>query len=305
MIQTTCRVLFGGLLAFAASAALAQKIPAGTYSMPDSGYSIVVQPRGNDLLVNEAGTNRTYTGQGDGSYRYTSQITGSTYELRFRDRGSVTALKLGSGSAPTLLIRNGGWAPEEAQPPAATVASPTPDRVPPAAPPGAPAPSPYLAVAERYQALALSDKKDVQSWAFCSAAALKRSMATKQDADAYAREAAERLASISVDPSRNPCPDAIPNELWPNDSADAEALKQINGVQAEAAAKQRAAIEAMMAKSAADQKAYAQAQAEHQAALEKNRQQQETYARQQAEYKAALAEQQRQVEALRKGKGGN
>lgn len=302
-IRTTCFALLASLLVCATSGALAQKIPAGTYSMPDSGYSIVVQPQGNDLLVNEAGTNRTYTGQGDGSYRYTSQITGSTYELRFRDRGSVTALKLGSGSAPTLLIRNGGWAPEEKPAAAPAGTAPAPEPVKASPPPGAPAPSPYLAVAERYQALALSDKKDVQSWAFCSAAALKRSMATKADADAYGREAAERLASISVDPGRNPCPDAIPNELWPNASADTAALKEVNAGQAEAAAKQRAAIEAMMAKAAADQKAYDQAKAAHEAALERSRKEQEAFAQQQAAYKAALAEQQRQ--AQRRDKGGN
>jgi hypothetical protein len=268
--------------------------------MPDSGYSIAVQPQGNDLKVNEAGTDRIYVGQGDGSYRYTSQTTGSTFELRFRDRGSVTALKLGSGNAPTLLVRNGGPAPEET---AAPVASPPAV----AASPGAPPASPYLAVAERYQALALSDKKDVQSWAFCSAAALKRSMATKDEADAYGREAAERLASISVDPDRNPCPDAIPAELWPkSSSADAAALKEINAAQASAAAKQSEEIAAMKAKAAADQKAYEQARAEHQAAVEKSRQEQEAFARQQAAYQEALKERERQIQAAQRGaKGGN
>jgi hypothetical protein len=287
MITTACRALLTGLLACVATAATAQKIPQGTYSMPDSGYSIVVQPQGNDLLVNEAGSNRTYYGQGDGSYRYRSDITGSTYELRFRDRGSVTALKLGSGGSPTLLVRNGGPAPEETAAPVAAAAPAQPPT-----PPGAPPASPYLAVAERYQALALSDKKDVQSWAFCSAAALKRSMATKEVADAYGREAAERLASISVDPSRNPCPDAIPAELWPSESAEIAALKEVNAAQVESAARQRDAIAAMQAKAAADQKAYEQARAEYRAALEKSRQEQEAYARQQAAYKAALAEQQ-------------
>lgn len=302
-IRTTCRVLLAALLAQAGTAALAQKIAPGIYSMPDSGYSITVQPQGNDLKVNEAGTDRIYTGQGDGSYRYKSPTTGSTFELRFRDRGSVTALKLGSGNAPTLLVRNGGPAPEET---AAPAASPAPAPAP-AASSGVPAPSPYLAVAERYQALALSDKKDVQSWAFCSAAALKRSMATKDEADAYGREAAERLASISVDPDRNPCPDAIPAELWPKSSgADAAALQEINAAQANAAAKQSAEIAAMKAKAAADQKAYEQARAEHQAAVEKSQQAQEAFARQQAAYQEALKERERQIQAMeRGGKGGN
>jgi hypothetical protein len=298
IVKTAFRVVLAALLLQTAGSATAQKIAPGIYSMPDSGYSIAIQPQGNNLSVNEAGKDRIYTGQGDGSYRYTSDVTGSTFELRFRDRGSVTALKLGSGNAPTLLVRQGGPAPEEVAAPAAAV--PPPART--AAAPGTPPASPYLAVAERYQALALSDKKDVQSWAFCSAAALKRSMATKDEADAYGRETAKRLASISVDPGRNPCPDAIPAELWPNStSADAAALKDINAAQASAAAKQRDEIAAMKAKAAADQKAYEQAVAEHRAAVEKNRLEQEAFARQQAAYKAALEERDRQIRAMQHG----
>jgi hypothetical protein len=299
------RVLAAALIASASTTALAQKIAPGIYSMPDSGYSIAVQPQGSDLSVNEAGKDRIYTGQGDGSYLYTSPITGSTFELRFRDPGSITALKRGSGSSPTLLVRQGGPASEEvAAPPAAALETPVRQA---AAAPAAPRASPYLAVAERYQALALNDKKDVQTWAFCSAAALKRSIATKEEADAYGREAAERLALISANPDKNPCPDAIPADLWPrSNDANEAALKQINAAQAATAARQREEIEAMKAKAAADQKAYEQAKAEHQAAIEKNRREQEEFARQQAAYKAAIEEHQRQVqERKRRAKGGN
>ena len=163
-----------------------------------------------------------------------------------------------------------------------------------------------LKVAEKYQALTLSDKKDVQSWAFCSAAALKRSMATKAEADAYGREAAERLALISVDPSKNPCPDAIPAELWPGaPDKEAEALKAVNAEQAAAAARQRAEIEAMKAKAAADQKAFEQAQAEYRASVEKSRREQEAFAKAQADYQAALAEHQRLVAESQRRGGGN
>jgi len=264
--------------------ALAQSIPAGTYAMPDSGYSIVVEPQGSDLLVNEAGKDRTYLNRGGGTYEYRSDTTGATYQLIYRDRGSVAALKKGSGGAPTLLIRQGGAAPEEA------VAATAPAA--PAAPASPPA-SPYLAVAERYQSLALSDPKDVQSWTFCSAAALKRSMAVKEEADSYGREAAQRLASISVDPARNPCPDAIPNDLWPSANKEAEALKQANAAQSEAAARQAQEIAAMRAKQAVDQAAYAQAKAEHEAALAKARDAQALFERQQADYQAELARQRR------------
>lgn len=267
-----------------AGPALAQSIPSGTYAMPDSGYSIVVEPQGSDLLVNEAGKDRTYVNRGGGTYEYRSDITGATYQLVYRDRGSVAAIKKGSGSAPTLLFRQGGAAPEEAVAPAAPAA--------PASPPAQAPASPYLAVAERYQSLALSDPKDAQSWTFCSAAALKRSMAVKAEADSYGREAAQRLASISVDPARNPCPDAIPNDLWPSANKEAEALKQANAAQSEAAARQAQEIAAMRAKQAADQAAYAQARAEHEAAMEKAREAQQLFARQQAEYQAELARQQ-------------
>jgi hypothetical protein len=298
------RAIVAAVTAFIAGTALAQTIPSGIYSMPDSGYSISIEPRGDDLSVIEAGKQRTYRKAGPGAYQYYSEIMGATYELRYRDRGSVSALKLGSGGGATLLFRQGGPAPEEPKPAlgAAVAEKPAP---PP--PPGAPPASPYLAVAEKYQVLALTDKKDVQSWAFCSAAALKRSMATKAEADAYGREAAERLASISVDPDKNPCPDAIPVELWPaSKSADAEALKAANGDALALAAKQREAIAAMKAKEAADRAAFERAQAEHQAALARAKAAQEAYEREQAAYKAAAAEYQRQLEATKRGgKGSN
>lgn len=266
-----------------AGPALAQTIAPGTYAMADSGYSIIVTPQGNDLSVKEAGNDRTYVNRGGGTYEYRSEITGATYQLLYRDRGSVEARKKNSGAAPTLLLRQGGAAPEEA----VATAAPLP-ATPPASPTQAPA-SPYLAVAERYQALALSDPKDVQTWAFCSAAALKRSMATREEAEGYVRDAATRLASISVDPKRNPCPDAIPDDLWPGADKEAQALKQANAAQSEAAARQAAEIAAMRAKQVADQAAYAQAKAEHEAALAKARDAQALFERQQADYQAELA----------------
>jgi len=288
--------------ALASAAAFAQAIPAGTYAVADSGYSITVQPRGADLAVTEAGKVRIYAQAGPGSYRYRSDITGATYELRYRDRGSLSALKLGSGNAPTLLFRQGGPAPETAAAPA----SPTAPAAAPAVTPALPAPSPHLAVAEKYQALALTDTKDVQSWAFCSAAALKRSMATQEEADAYGREAAAKLATIAVDPARNPCPDAIPAALWPSAAGDAEApaLKAANAEALAAAARQRAEIAAMKARQAEDQAAFERARAEHQAALAKAEAAQADYAREQAAYQAAVEEYRRQVEALKGTKPG-
>jgi len=288
----------------AAAPAIAQNIPAGTYSMPDSGYSIVIQPQGDDLRVDEAGQERVYVKAGPGTYEYQSPVTGSTYQLVYRDRASLSAIKKGSGDAPTLLVRRGGAAPIVplgAAKPMATIdpnvalgaAAETVDAGARASA-ASPAVSPHLKVAERYQALTLSDKKDSQTWAFCSAAALKRSMATRDEADAYGREAAERLALISTDPARNPCPDAIPDALWPGTSdPEAEALSQANTAQLATAAQQSREIAAMREKQAADQRAYEQAQAAHQEALAKARRDQEIFAQQRAAYEAALAEHER------------
>lgn len=282
--------MIAALVMIAATPAAAQSIPAGTYSMPDSGYSIVVQPQRDDLLVDEAGKQRRYVKVSPSTYEYRSDVTDATYQLVYRDRGSVSAMKKGSGNAPTLLVRQGGAAPEET----ATATKPMLTVDPTIATPSNTSANQYLKVAERYQALTLTDKKDVQTWAFCSAAALKRSMATKDEADAYGREAAERLSSISVDPARNPCPDAIPGELWPGThNAEAEALTQANAAQLAAAAQQSREIAAMREKQVADQKAYELAQAEHQQALAKARWEQEVFAQQQAAYQAALAEHER------------
>ena len=101
-LWTSGRASVAAITALLSSSALAQKIPRGIYSMPDSGYSISTQPSGDDLLVSEAGEGRCYLAAGPGSNQHRSDIRNPTYDLRYLDRGSVSALKLGSGGAPAL-----------------------------------------------------------------------------------------------------------------------------------------------------------------------------------------------------------
>src|SRR5690606_3776277 len=66
----------------------------------------------------------------------------------------------------------------------------------------------------KYQALSTSDPDNAQSWTACSAAALKRSLATGAEADAYGMQVAQMLRLIAVNGEVTPCPDAIPQVLW-------------------------------------------------------------------------------------------
>lgn len=161
----------------------------GVYAMDGGGYSISVSGEGDRLVVVEPNKRSAYVRQADGTYHFFNPNTGTTYGLRVVDATTIEAFQpLRPDRAPTRLGRIGGPGP-------LTVG---PDR----------------AIAEKYAALSRSDPDDAQTWTACAAAAMKRSVATKAEADAYGGQVGEMLKTILVDPSRSPCEDAIPSSLW-------------------------------------------------------------------------------------------
>lgn len=283
---------------FMATMAGAQKFSDGTYVIPDSGYSITVIQKGDSLIVVEPNKTSEYRPQGNGAYHFLNNVNGILYGLRVIDAQTIEAFKPG-GSAPATRLTRLGGAPK---------ANVTVD--------AAPTPGPHFEIAERYKARALAEPIDAQTWAFCSAAALKRSMATKEDADAYGREAAVSLSTILVDPANRPCNDAIPPELWPAPAAQAKAdaaadkafaeraaLARANAEVRDAAARQATEIAALKQKQVADLAAYERAKANHAAALAKSAAEQSAFAQQQEAYRAAMAEHARQTGLRRKGGG--
>ncbi|WP_410221877.1 hypothetical protein [Pedobacter sp.] len=72
----------------------------------------------------------------------------------------------------------------------------------------------YFALAEKYKAKMLSDKKDAQLWSFCAAAAMARSSMNEEGFKEYASKIVSSIKLIVTDKTKCPCEDAIPTNIW-------------------------------------------------------------------------------------------
>ena len=189
---------FFGLRHAAAAAAVAfvlsissvvSAAPGGTYVIDGGGYSIELRTEGDNLVVVEPNKTSTYVRQADGSFHFTNPNNGILYGIRVIDDSTIEAFKPGSDGAPTVLKRFG-------TPGGATntdVASS----------------EQFEAIANKYLELSQSDPDNAQTHSACAALALKRSQASKDEADAYAVQMAAMIRQLLVDPSVNPCPDVF------------------------------------------------------------------------------------------------
>ena len=206
-----CALAIAGVPVAPSAFAQTSQFSDGTYILEGGSYSIEVTQEGGRLTVVEPNKTSVYERQADGTYHFYNPNTDTVYGLRVVDNQTIEAFEpFVRGNAPTRLVRLGGApAPRPAAPPAPDPA-PVARSVAKAALPS----NPPMKIAERYQQLALDDPDNAQAWTFCAAAALKRAMATGEEADAYAWEAAERLKLIMTDPRKSPCEDAIPPSAW-------------------------------------------------------------------------------------------
>lgn len=165
-------------------------VTAGTYMMDGGGYTIELSLEGSSLVVREPAYNKTtvYQGQGNGIYSASTNV--GRFSMRALDGQTLEVWKEGNAPSRMNLVSSSGSASAS----------------------GGDADS--LAVAEHYRSLSQSDPANAQAWTACSAAALKRGVATGTEADAYGRQMASMLRQIIVDDSRSPCSDAIPDRLW-------------------------------------------------------------------------------------------
>ena len=169
--------------------ALALAAPGGTYVVAGGGYSIDLKVEGDSLVVVEPNKTSNYSLQSDGTYHFTNPNNGITYGIRVIDDRTIEAFKPGSGGEPTRLTLLGS-------PGGGTTADVADSEK-------------YEAIAARYFQLSQSDPGNVQSHTACAAVAMKRSMASRDEADAYAAEMASMLRQLLVDESANPCPDVF------------------------------------------------------------------------------------------------
>lgn len=168
-------------------AAAAGAEPGGTYVIANGGYSIDVKMDGGNLVVVEPNKTSTYVMQGDGSYHFTNPNNGVTYGIRVIDDRTIEAFKPGTNNPPTRLTLLGS--------PGGGTTADIADS------------DKWEKLAEQYSERIQSDPANVQVNVACAAVAMKRSVASKDEADAYAAEMVTMLRQM--DASSNPCPEVI------------------------------------------------------------------------------------------------
>lgn len=175
-----------GVAALVASVAASAEV-GGTYVIDGGGYSIDVRMDGGTLVVVEPNKTSPYEKQADGSYQFTNPNNGITYGIRVIDDRTIEAFKPGTDNPPTRLSLLGS-------PGGGTSAD--------------------VADSERWEKLAGeyserigSDPSNAQAFSACAAVAMKRSVSSKDEADAYSAQMASMLHQL--DASSNPCPEVI------------------------------------------------------------------------------------------------
>ena len=190
--------LLSTLLAFAAvaapAAALAADVTPGTYMLEGGSYTIQIRQDGDGLVVVEPNKDSPYARVGDGEFHFYNPNTETNYGIRYVDAHTIEAFKPDvPGNVGSRLVLMGGAAD-------AVVESADSER--------------YAALAEQYSARIESDPANVQAWAACAGVAMKRSISTVEDADAYARQMAQMLQQMMPEGSGSPCSDVIPANVW-------------------------------------------------------------------------------------------
>jgi len=159
-------------------------LAAGQFQLEGGNYRIRVSQEGRELVVTEPNRVTRYAFDGKSRYTYRHPDHDRTYYLAIVDPNRLRAGVVGSDRSDILRRID-----------------------------TAPSVNPHQAIAEKYLALANSDKTNTQAWTFCAAVANERALKSAEQFQAFAREAAQRLQLIAVGKS-NPCPDAIPAEVW-------------------------------------------------------------------------------------------
>lgn len=168
--------------------AAANEPTAGTYQLEGGSYIISVKMDGKALLLQEPNKTTSYSAQGDGSYHAFNPNTNATYGIRRIDERTIEAFKPGTNNAPSRLILIAS-----ATPAGPAMVSDESEK--------------WEEMAQRYLERSQSDPANAQKWTACGAVAMKRSVSSKADADAYAAQIAAMLQQLYS--TSSPCPDVL------------------------------------------------------------------------------------------------
>ena len=174
----------------AAPAALAADVTPGTYMLQGGSYMIEVEPTADGLVVHEPNKDSPYTRVNDTDFHFWNDNTQTKYGIRYVDERTIEAFKPEDEyNVPSTLVLVGGSGAD------AVVENDDSAR--------------WEALAMEYAALIETDPDNVQSWAACAGVAMKRSISTVADADAYAAEMAAMLQLMMSEGAGSPCPEVF------------------------------------------------------------------------------------------------
>ena len=175
------------------STAQAATITPGTYMLEGGSYTITIETDGDGLLVREPNKDSPYTRFDEDEFHFWNDNTQTNYGLRYLDDRSIEAFKPDvPGNVGSRLVLVGGGS--------GIVESDDSER--------------WEQLAQDYSARIESDPANVQAWAACAGVAMKRSVSTVEDADAYARQMAQMLQQMMPAGSPSPCGEVMPDNVW-------------------------------------------------------------------------------------------
>ena len=183
------------LLAAAPAAVAAADVTPGTYMLEGGSYTIEVKADGDGILLVEPNKDSPYARFDDDEYHFYNPNNETNYGIRYIDERTIEAFKPDRpDSEPTRLVlmnRSGADA---------VVETGDSER--------------WETLAQDYSARIDSDPDNVQVWVACAGVAMKRSISTVEDADAYARQMAQMLQQMMPAGSASPCGEVIPDHVW-------------------------------------------------------------------------------------------
>ena len=173
--------------------AQAATITPGTYMLEGGSYTITIETDGDGLLVREPNKDSPYTRFDEDEFHFWNNNTQTNYGLRYLDDRTIEAFKPDvPGNVGSRLVLVGGGT--------GIVESDDSER--------------WEQLAQDYSARIESDPANVQAWAACAGVAMKRSVSTVEDADAYARQMAQMLQQMMPAGSPSPCAEVMPDNVW-------------------------------------------------------------------------------------------
>ena len=181
-------------LAMLASATVqAATITPGTYMLEGGSYTITIEADGDGLLVREPNKDSPYTRFDEDEFHFWNDNTQTNYGLRYLDDRTIEAFKPdvpGNVGSRLVLVGSGSGIVESDDS------------------------ARWEQLAQDYSARIESDPANVQAWAACAGVAMKRSVSTVEDADAYARQMAQMLQQMMPAGSPSPCAEVMPDNVW-------------------------------------------------------------------------------------------